>query len=136
MNEISKERLEEISKYNSGDMELINFKDESKLKDLYDILVYHPSSIIRHEASFIIAELGQNGNKIMVEELIFAAKFDRSIVAKHEAIESLGRLTNKEDIFNSYKFLIELENNDDINFNHPDIKQTIKESIEMIKRKL
>ncbi len=85
---ISPSTLERISGYRAVDVTPARFADPSTWDDLQKIVVYHPDPITRHEASFVIGELQPPE---LVPWLYSVAKFDRSIVATHEAIEALGR---------------------------------------------
>ena len=129
----SQERLEEISQYTSEDMKLRNFRDPNAWDDLVDILIYHPSSITRHEASFIIAELDDS---YLTSRLMQVVKFDRSIVAKHEAVEALGRTT--KDVKRVYQFLRNIITPGiyDDEVYHPDVQATAQESMRALKKQL
>jgi len=135
---ITEESFNEISKYNADDITFEKFKDPRRLEELKDILIYHPNQIIRHEAAFIIGELANKGLPVLIEYLIPVIKFDKSIVAKHEAVEALGRVNHPNDIVNAYRFLCRLTTRkfyeDEVY--HPDVQQTAKEAKSRLEKKL
>ena len=56
---------------------------------LKKFLAHDPSSVIRHEAAFL---LGATESEEAVKYLIHAIKTDKSNLVRHEAIEALGDL--------------------------------------------
>lgn len=132
---ISEERLREISRYEALDITCDRFRDPVSWRDLKDVLIYHPNPVARHEASFVIGEL-------QIEDLIpwlySVLKFDRSIVAKHEAAEALGR-TRGTQAKRIYRLLNRFTDPDfrfDPEVYHPDVQATIKLAINELKKYL
>ncbi|MBI2148393.1 HEAT repeat domain-containing protein [Candidatus Woesearchaeota archaeon] len=105
--DIYEENFRRISKYTVDKVNANKFRDPSKWFDLRDLLLYHPDPIVRHEASFVIGELGNTG---LEPYLMTVIKFDNSIVAKHEAAEALGRMQGR-DAYYAYKFLLKVYDN-------------------------
>ena len=132
---ITKKEFEKISKYETRDITSQNFKYPSRWKELADILLFHPNPITRHEACFVAADL----QILIAHRLISVVKFDTSIVNKHEAAESLGKIKNRDDAWMAYSFLKKTTDSKmrkyDDDIYHPDVQATICESlIELEKR--
>ncbi len=129
---IGKGRLAEISQYGSGDVTSETFADPRTWRDLGDILLFHPSAVTRHEASFVIADL----QVPLAERLISAVKFDTSIVAKHEAAESLGKIEDGDDAWMAYVFLQRASDRKNRRYArgvyHCDVQTTVRESLEKL----
>jgi HEAT repeat protein len=98
---------------------------------LLNLLEKHPDSIVRHEAA---AQLAANwkkrpgvfetyGHRIICG-LLKTAMDDRSVVARHEAIESLGYLGD-ESILSDLERLIHDDNED--------IRRTAKIAVDVVK---
>lgn len=134
---IDKDRLEYIANtYNSENVNIKNFSKGKDWRDLLDVQLYHPSSITRHEASFVIGELVSQGT-FPVEILFTVVKFDNSIVAKHEAVEAIGRAVTPNSVVNAYRFLRKISGPGyDDGVYHPDVQSTIKESLAKLEKLL
>ena len=122
-----------LLKYNSDNVTIDNFKDANNWDILKDILLYHPSQITRHEASFVIGEL-----KIIefIPLLMKVVLYDSSIVARHEAIEALGKMKSaySKEIIDFLEEVVYNKNSNDI-MSHSDIQVTAKEAIEKLTHK-
>ncbi len=135
---ISRQRLDEISRYASGSITVQKFRNAQRnpllLQDLKDILLYHPNPIIRHEAAFIIGEL-----KLPIAHLLIpAVKYDRSIVVKHEAIEALGRTNDYGDACMAYVFLKKITKTPekyDAGVAHEDVQITAQEALKELQER-
>ena len=135
---VKSERFDEISKYRRIDITRENFgtaiNDRNLYRTLLDISLHHPHSVVRHEASFLLGKLNLTR---AIPYLISIVKFDKSIVAKHEAAESLGKLGENSDL--AYEFLKEMTNlkrkvyEDDVY--HADVQATAELAITEIEEK-
>ena len=126
--EISEERLEGVRQYTTREVTAQGFADPATWRQLADIMVYHPNPITRHEACFVMAELHAPFTHLLVS----IVKFDTSVVAKHEAVESLGKIRDREDAWMAYSFLRRAFQSQRIFDNGvypPDVQATIQESI-------
>ena len=122
-----------ILKYNSDNVTIGDFKDPKTWNILKDILLYHPSQITRHEASFVMGELRITEFIPLLMQVILS---DSSIVARHEAIEALGKMKGdySKEIIDFLEGVISNKNSKDI-MSHPDIQVTAQEAIEKINGK-
>jgi len=62
-----------------------------------DILEKHPDMMVRHEAAFVLLELEESNPRLLKEmssiitsALSRSAKYDKSLVVRHETLEALG----------------------------------------------
>ena len=101
------------------------FKDPTTWEKLRTILHTHPNSITRHEACFIVGELYITD---LIPDLMQVATKDSSVVARHEAIETLGTMEEPDDMRTIDNFLTGLivNKNHDLLLDHEDIIATIK----------
>lgn len=129
--DVSEERLSKISRYRFQDMVFSNFSGPATYGDLKDILLYHPNPVVRHEASFIIGELGIEE---LIPYLVKVVKFDQSIVGTHEAIEALGKFKNSREAERIKRFLTQITTNKnyDERIRDPDIQATARLSLEQL----
>ncbi len=129
---ITEERLGEISKYKFSEINKKHFgnaiNDNNLYKLLIDIMLYHPNLVVRHEASFLLGELEI---KEAIPSLMNVVKFDKSIVAKHEAIEAIRKLgKNIDSVYEFLKSLTDLNSKIyDEGVYHPDVQATAELSI-------
>ena len=128
---ISQERIDAIKGYNTRDLTSQRFSDPKSWVELAAVMTNHPHPVTRHEACFLAAEL----QIPYVHRLVAVVKFDVSIVNKHEAAESLGKVMDRDDAWMSYVFLSKTTKKNRKNFRydskvyHPDVQATILESI-------
>lgn len=133
--EIDGRRLREISRYKQSDMTSENFRDPSKWDDLKDILIYHPDPVVRHEVPFIMQELGAVCS-LYAGFLISVLKFDKSIIAKHEAAEAL-RYVDEHEACRVYRYLTRMTVPDrfDTEVYHLDVQATIQGTLKELERR-
>ena len=120
---ISAKRRAEISQYSFWDVKLWDFKDPKNRQLIIDVLLHHPSSIVRHEVSFSI---GKYGLSALLPYLMMVILNDTRTVAQHEAVEALDGMDEKyyREICDFLRRLLTHEEYARI-IQHPDIRETI-----------
>lgn len=101
---------------------------------LLDLLEHHENSIVRHEVAAQLAEVRikkphifANMDELIISTLVKCAVNDKSITARHEAIEALGYIGN-EKILNTLESLMQDK--------EEDVRLTAKIAFNMIKFRL
>lgn len=107
---------------------------EDDLMFLLDLLEHHENSIVRHEVAAQLAEIRikkphifANMDELIIRTLVKCAVNDKSITARHEAIEALGYIGN-DTILNTLEELMQDK--------EEDIRLTAKIAFNMIKLRL
>lgn len=101
---------------------------------LLDLLEHHENSIVRHEVAAQLAEIRikkphifANMDELIINTLVKCAVNDKSITARHEAIEALGYIGNDKMLNVLEKLMQDKEE---------DIRLTAKIAANMIKFRL
>lgn len=101
---------------------------------LLDLLEHHENSIVRHEVAAQLAEIRikkplifGNMDELIINTLVKCAVNDKSITARHEAIEALGYIGNEKMLTTLEKLMHDKEE---------DVRLTAKIAVNMIKFRL
>ena len=139
LGEISSARLGELChRYRHSDVTAEKFtgavSDYKLYQDLVDLALHHPHPVTRHEASFLLGELGLTN---AIPDLMRIVMLDKSIVAKHEAAESLGKLgENSDEAYGFLKAVIDPHNRKyEEGVYHSDVQATAELAIRQIDEK-
>jgi HEAT repeat protein len=86
--------LQESTRYDIVN-NLVSVDNDLSRQLLMNILLYDPSSLVRHEAAFA---LGWIGNETCAPMLRYALANDKSLLVRHEAAMALAEFSSKADI--------------------------------------
>ena len=137
---ISEKALTRISTYKRKDISNLLSEDITSnnsywktLTLLTQVLFYHPNSIVRHEASFVLGEFKYRGEiekNHVIHNLRCVIRSDNSVVSKHEAIETLGELLSIPESVGAGTDLAKILRFKELY--HPDVVATAEEAFEYI----